>query len=242
VPDDPTPITSATGTAKGDATVLELTRTQQTVARRIAEAKATVPEFTLTTEIDVEDAVALLAARAADPDARPTMEDLAIKAAALALREFPRANASYRDNRFEQYSRVNVAFTVAAHGSLVAPTVFDADTKPLDQIAAETGALRAKAQAGTIASPELGGATFTVSNPGARGVTSATAILATPQAAALALGAVVARPVARDGAVVIRHVMHATLTCDHRILYGDDAADFLQRIRALLEQPAAPAA
>jgi pyruvate dehydrogenase E2 component (dihydrolipoamide acetyltransferase) len=223
-----------TGTAKGDVTIVELTRAQQTLARRVAEAKATVPEHTLSTEIDVEDALARL-----DGDDLPTLDALVVKAAGVALREFPRANASYRDNRFEQYSRVNVGLAMAAHGTVLAPTIFDADVKPLAQIGTEIRALRAKVENGTIASPELSGATFTVSNPGARGVTAATPILAAPQAAALAIGAAVPRPVAVSGTVEVHRILQATLTCDHRILYGDEAADFLQRIRALLEQPGA---
>ena len=170
----------------------------------------------------------------------PSYNDMVIKACALALREFPRANGSYRDARFELYSRVNVGVAVAAHDALVVPTVFDADSKTLRDIARETRALAERVRAGTITPPELSGGTFTVSNLGMYGVTAFTAVINPPQAAILAVGALAPRAVVnQDGALVARHMMNVTLACDHRILYGADAAQFLARIRALLERPLA---
>ena len=165
---------------------------------------------------------------------------MVVKACALALREFPRANGSYRDARFELYGRVNVGVAVAAHESLVVPTVFDADRKSLREIARETRALAERVRAGAITPPELSGGTFTVSNLGMYGVTDFTAIINPPQAAILAVGALAPRAVVgEDGQLVARHTMHVTLACDHRILYGAEAAEFLARIRALLERPLA---
>jgi len=117
--------------------------------------------------------------------------------------------------------------------------VFDADVKSLGEIARETRALAERVRDGTITPPELGGGTFTVSNLGMYGVRSFTAIINPPQAAILSVGAVEPRAVVRDGEVVVRHTMALTLGCDHRILYGADAARFLARIRELLEAPAA---
>ncbi|MEA2240594.1 MAG: hypothetical protein QOD24_150 [Solirubrobacteraceae bacterium] len=228
-----------TGTAKGDVTVQELTRTQQLIARRMAESKATVPDFTLRTEIDMEACVRLRADLKALGGDVPSYNDMVVRASALALREFPRANGSYRDGRFELHSRVNVGVAVAAQDSLVVPTVFDADRKSLREIARETRAVAERVRAGTVTPPELSGGTFTVSNLGMYGVTDFTAVINPPQAAILAVGALAQRPVVRDGALVARHTMGATLVCDHRILYGADAAEFLARIRALLEQPLA---
>jgi pyruvate dehydrogenase E2 component (dihydrolipoamide acetyltransferase) len=121
----------------------------------------------------------------------------------------------------------------------VVPTVFDADRRPLADIAHVTRVLVERVRSGTVTPPELGGGTFTVSNLGMYGITSFTAVINPPQAAILAVGAMTPRPVAREGEVVVRAVMPATLACDHRILYGADAAQFLARIRALLEQPVA---
>ncbi len=243
------PSASETGTAKGDVTVVELTRTQQVVARRMAESRATVPDFTLTTAIDMERCVELRAdvkalgggAHAAEGGGSetPSYNDMVVKACALALREYPRANGSYRDGRFELYSRVNVGVAVAAQDSLVVPTVFDADRHSLGDIARTTRALAERVRAGTVTPPELSGGTFTVSNLGMYGVTSFTAVINPPQAAILAVGAMTQQAVVREGELVARHVMPVTLACDHRILYGADAAEFLARIRELLEQPVA---
>ncbi len=233
-----------TGTAKGDVTQVELNRTQQVIARRMAEAKATIPEFTLQAEIDMEACVALRAQLkeiAAEGAAVPSYNDMVVKACARALREFPRANGAYRDGRFETYSRVNVGVAVAAQDALVVPTVFDADRKTLGEIAADTRGLAERVREGSVTPPELSGGTFTVSNLGMYGVSNFTAVINPPQAAILAVGAMTPKAVVRDGELVARHTMGVTLACDHRILYGADAAQFLARIRALLEQPLAMA-
>jgi pyruvate dehydrogenase E2 component (dihydrolipoamide acetyltransferase) len=233
-------------TAKGATTEVELSRTQQTIARRMAESKATIPHFALQADVDMHECVALRSElkRLGHADA-PTYNDMVVKACALALREHPRANSSYRDGRLQLHSRVNVGVAVAvdsdesAGGALIVPTVFDADVKSLGEIARETRALAARARAGTITPPELGGGTFTVSNLGMFGMSSFTAIINPPQAAILSVGAVGSRPVVGDGGeIVARQEMTVTLACDHRILYGADAARFLARIRELLEQPA----
>jgi pyruvate dehydrogenase E2 component (dihydrolipoamide acetyltransferase) len=163
---------------------------------------------------------------------------MVVKACALALREHPRANGSYRDGALQLHSRVNVGVAVAAQHALVVPTVFDADGKALGEIAREARALAARVREATITPPELGGGTFTVSNLGMYGVTSFTPIINPPQAAILSVGAVQPRAVVRDGELVARQTMTLTLVCDHRILYGADAAEFLARIRELLQAPA----
>jgi pyruvate dehydrogenase E2 component (dihydrolipoamide acetyltransferase) len=228
-------------TAKGEVEVVELNRLQQTVARRMAESKATVPHFYLQTEIDMSEAVrvrAELKQLAGDAPA-PTFNDMIVKACALALRAFPRANGAYRDGHVELYSRVNVGIAVAARDALVVPTVFDTDRRSLGEIASETRALSQKVRDATITPPELSGGTFTVSNLGMFGVTNFAAVINPPQAALLSVGslepkAVVDRETRR---VVVRDMMGVTLACDHRILYGADGAQFLARVRELLERP-----
>jgi pyruvate dehydrogenase E2 component (dihydrolipoamide acetyltransferase) len=174
------------------------------------------------------------------PDAPvPSFNDMVVKACALALRDFPRANGAYRDGHFELYSRVNVGVAVAGQDALVVPTVFDADKRSLGDIARETRELAAKVREGKISPPELSGGTFTVSNLGMYGVAGFTAIINPPQAGILAVGAMAQMPVVVDGRVTVRHRMEVSLTCDHRILYGADAAEFLARIRELLEEPLA---
>jgi len=238
---EPTPgIRERPETAKGEAETIELTKVQQTIARRMAESKATAPHFYLEAEVDMSRAVegrGRIKAAAKEGDVVPSFNDMVVKAAALALREFPHANGAYRDGRVEQYSRINVGVAVAAHDALIVPTVFDADAKGLREIAAETRALAQRVREGQITPPELSGGTFTVSNLGMYGITNFSAVINPPQAAILAVGSIVERPVVRDGEITTAHLMPLNLACDHRILYGADGAQLLSRIRELLEEP-----
>lgn len=218
-------------TAKGEVVVEELSRGGRTVARRVAEAKATVPEHTLAVEVDME-ACAALRERGEGGPPTPTYGDMVVRACALALREHPRANGAHRDGHLEAYGRVNVGVAVHGPGALTVPTVFDADRRSLADIAATTCALAERVAQGTITSSELGGATFTVSSVDVRAFT---AILTPPQAGVLACGAVEPRAVVQEGELAARRRMDLTLTCDHRILFGTDAAAFLGRVRELLE-------
>ncbi|MGE0066404.1 MAG: dihydrolipoamide acetyltransferase family protein [Solirubrobacterales bacterium] len=230
-------------TAKGTVTVEELSKLQQVVARRMSESKATAPHFNLQAEIDMTAAVQArkrLKDLAGEGEVVPTFNDMVVKACALALKEFPRANGAYRDGRFELYSRVNVGVAVAAQDALVVPTIFDADKKGLREIATDTRAVAGRVRDGKITPPELSGGTFTVSNLGMFGITNFQAVINTPQAGILAVGALGPKPVVSDsGEIVVRQLMGVTLACDHRILYGADGARFLARIRALLEEPLA---
>jgi pyruvate dehydrogenase E2 component (dihydrolipoamide acetyltransferase) len=241
-PAGPTPgVAEKPETAKGQVEVVELTKLQQTVARRMAESKATAPHFYLQAEFDLTAAVEgrkKLKAMAKEGEAVPTFNDMVVKACALALREFPRANGAYRDGKIELYSRVNVGVAVAAQDALVVPTVFDADVKGLRQISSETRALAARVRDGSITPPELSGGTFTVSNLGMYGISNFSAVINTPQAGILAVGELKAKPVVTDsGEIEPRQLMGVTLACDHRILYGADGAQFLARVRQLLEEP-----
>jgi pyruvate dehydrogenase E2 component (dihydrolipoamide acetyltransferase) len=240
-PAGPTPgVHERPETAKGAASREELTKLQQTVARRMAESKATAPHFYLSVEVDMSRAVEArrsLKAAATEEETIPSFNDMVVKACAIALREHPRANGAYRDGRLELYSRVNVGVAVAGQNALVVPTVFDADQKGLREIARETRALAARVREGTITPPELSGGTFTVSNLGMFGIDSFAAVINPPQAGILAVGAITERPAVRDGQVVPAHLMALDLACDHRILYGADGAEFLARIRRLLEEP-----
>jgi pyruvate dehydrogenase E2 component (dihydrolipoyllysine-residue acetyltransferase) len=228
---------------RGDVTYVELNRLQRTVARRMAESKATAPDFVMTLEVDMDDAVEFrkqLKAAAGDGvggGGVPSFNDLVIKAAALALRDFPRANGAYRDGQFELYSRINVGVAVAGQDALVVPTVFDADRKGLGTIAAEARRLAERVRDGAITPPELSAGTFTISNLGMYGIRRFVAVINPPQAAILAVGELSPKPVVRDGEVVIRNTLELTLTCDHRILYGAEAAEFLAKIREYLEAP-----
>jgi len=226
--------------AKGAVTIVPPSRTQVQIAQRMAESKATIPDFTLHAEVAMEQAVELRtqlrkAARGGDPV--PSYNDMVVKACGIALREHPRANAAYRDGAFELYERVNVGIAVAAHDSLVVPTVFDAGRKSLVEIAREARTLAERVRSQQITPAELSGGTFTVSNLGMYGVAGFAAIINPPQAAILAVGELREVPVVRERQVVPGSRMSIALTCDHRILYGAPAAEFLGRVRQLLEQP-----
>jgi pyruvate dehydrogenase E2 component (dihydrolipoamide acetyltransferase) len=169
----------------------------------------------------------------------PSYNDMVVKACAIALRDFPLVNASYKDGSFEMHSRVNVGVAVAGEGTLIVPTIFDADRKGLGQIAKESRALAEKVRDGKISPPELSGATFSITNLGMYGVTTFTAVINPPQSAILAVGKMEPKPVVRDGELVVRNGMNLTIACDHRILSGAPAAEFLARVKAILEQPIA---
>jgi pyruvate dehydrogenase E2 component (dihydrolipoamide acetyltransferase) len=223
--------------AKGDVVVVEPTRLQGVVARRMAEAKATIPDFQVQTEVVMDAAIAFRAQLKASGAQAPSFNDLIVKAAAIALREYPRANGAWRDGCFEEYSRVNVGIAVAADGVLVVPTIFDVDSKSLGAIAAEARRLAGRVRDGSVTPAELAGGTFTVSNLGMYGMTAITPVINMPQAAILGVGALRETLARVDGEIVDRALMTLTLSCDHRILYGAEAAQFLSRIRDLLETP-----
>lgn len=220
---------SSETTAKGSVRIEEPTRAERAIARRAAESRATVPDLELAVVVDASALARTLGGGASGPSRTAVL----VKAAALALRAHPRVNAAYRDGRFELYSRVNVG---VAMGS-AAPTVADADAKPVAQIDAEVRALQTAVREGTITSPELAGATFTVYDLGALGVHSGSPPVLPPQAAIMAAGAWRQVPVVHGGDIVCGHEMNLTLACDQRILDGAAAAGFLTGVRALLERP-----
>ena len=183
------------------------------------------------------EALAKLRADAATETPPATVNDLIVKAAALALREFPAVNGAYRDGHFEEYSRVNIGIAVATDRALLVPTILDAAEKTIAEIASESRRLAARVRDETISPAELSGGTFTISNLGMYGVRSFRAIINPPQAAILAVGAVRSVPTVRDGELATQQLMSVTLSCDHRILYGAEAARFLSRLGALLGNP-----
>ena len=226
------------GGAKGGVEVTELTRLQQTVSRRMAESKATAPDYVLTVDVDMTLAVELRERIKDASEHPPSFNDMVVKAVANALREHPRVNGAYRDGKFERYSRVNVGIAVAAQDALVVPTIFDADSKSLGQIARDAYELAEKVREGKITPPEVAGGTFTISNLGMYGIDEFTAVINPPQAAILTVGALKKKPAVDDnGRLVARDQMRLSMISDHRILYGADAAEFLARVRELLEQP-----
>jgi pyruvate dehydrogenase E2 component (dihydrolipoamide acetyltransferase) len=208
---------------------LALSSVERLIARRMTETKATVPEFTIRMTADMSACLEFRQRLRAERRRAPSLNDMIVKACGLALSRHPRVNGSYRDGEIELHGRVNVGIAVAGEGTLLVPTIFDADSRPLADIARESVRLVESARAGTLTPPELDGGTFTISNLGMFGVEEFSAIINAPQAAILAVGAVRRA----DGGAL----MTMTLTCDHRILYGADAAAFLGDVRRYLEEP-----
>lgn len=221
---------------KGESEFVEYTRARQSMSRRIAESKATIPHIYLQVEADLTDLLGRREELRSTGDT-PTVNDLVIKAAALALRNHPRVNSTYRDGGIELHSRINVGVAVDTEDGSLTPVVADADHKSLAEITAEVRSLSARARSGEITPPEQAGATFAVSNLGMLGITSSEPVVNPGQAAKLAVGAVASRPVARNGEVAVGEVMTLDLSCDHRVLHGGEAARFLNEVKANLEDP-----
>jgi pyruvate dehydrogenase E2 component (dihydrolipoamide acetyltransferase) len=215
---------------KGEVGLLTPQRWEQAVARRSAESRATVPDLELAAEVEVDRVLALEAEHGCGLTA------ILIRACALALRDVPRANAAYRDGKFELYSRTNVGIVVADDGAYTIPTVFDADRRSLSELADELTRVTERARTGELSSPELSGATFTLWDLGPLGVSRATPLVVAPQAAAISAGAVRDVALVREANVVPGRTITITLGCDHRILYGSQAARFLNRITTLIEE------
>jgi pyruvate dehydrogenase E2 component (dihydrolipoamide acetyltransferase) len=228
----------ATPAGLGD---VELTPTQRTIAARMSESRSQIPEFTLEAEIDME-ALAELRDELRDlgREPLPSFNDLVVKAVGLSLRKHPGLNSSWADGRIHRNEQVNVGIAVATDDALYVPTLVDADSLSVFEIAERARVLVARVMDGSISPEELHGGTFTVSNLGMYGVRRFTAVINPPQAAILAVGEVARRPaVDSAGALVARHEMDVALSCDHRVVYGAQAAQFLQTLKTLLERPVA---
>jgi pyruvate dehydrogenase E2 component (dihydrolipoamide acetyltransferase) len=212
---------------------------RKTIARRMAESMSTAPHFYVTVEIDMDEAMKMREQmnRLAPEAERISVTDLVVAAAARTLVRFPALNASYRDGGLEMHPRVNIGIAVALEDGLLSPVLRDADRKPLKTIASESRALTERARANKLRTDDLGGGTFTVSNLGMFDVDAFTAIINPPEAAILAVGSVVRRPVAAGDKVGIASIMKVTLSVDHRVADGAQAGRFLQEFRKLLENP-----
>jgi pyruvate dehydrogenase E2 component (dihydrolipoyllysine-residue acetyltransferase) len=229
------------GDGRGPTTVVEHTPTQRTIAARMAESRSTIPEFTLEAEIAMDEAVHLREElRALGREPLPSYNDLVLRAVALALRDFPSLNASYESGRTLRHGRINVGLAVDTGDALLVPVVHDADRLSVLEIAREARRLAEGARDRKLAPHDLADGTFTVSNLGMLGVRRFHAVINIPQAAILAVGELALRAVvSADGAIVERTTMEVALSVDHRVVYGAEAARFLQRLRQLLEHPVA---
>jgi pyruvate dehydrogenase E2 component (dihydrolipoamide acetyltransferase) len=227
--------------AADEVEVEEPNRMQATIARRMAESKATVPHFYVTVEARVDEAVRMrqqLKEMVPNAD-RVTMTDMLTRASAIALTRFPEVNASWVDGRFERKRSVNIGLAVPpAQGlGLLVPVVHDVDRKDLVQISIESRQVIERARSGKPSSGDLEGGTFSISNLGMYGVDEFSAIINPPESAILAVGAIKEVPVVEDGRLVVGRVMRMTLSVDHRVFYGATAAQFMAELKRLVENP-----
>lgn len=228
----------ATDAPAGDRQV-PLSRMRQIIAQRMVASKQQAPHFYVSMTVDMGEAMAFRRQfnETAGDEKRASVNDLVVKACALALTEFPNINASFGDDVIYYHDGVDISIAVAVEGGLITPIIRDAHTKFLGDIGAEARQLAEAARAGRLRPDQYQGGTFTVSNLGMYGVDDFIAIINPPQAAILAVGAIVETPTVRDGEVVVRPLMRMTLSADHRVTDGAEAAQFLQHVKAVLEQP-----
>ena len=213
---------------------------RKTIARRLLEAKQTIPHFYLTVDVELDALLKLrrdLNARGEADGIKLSVNDFLIKAAALTLRKVPRANAAWTDQAMLMFDRVDVSVAVATDDGLITPIIKDADRKGLATISSEMKDLAARARDGKLKLEEFQGGTFSISNLGMYGTREFSAIINPPQAAIMAVGAGEQRPVVRDGALAVGTVMSCTLSSDHRVVDGAVAADFMSTFKKVVEDP-----
>ena len=217
-----------------------LTPMRQAIARRMVESKQQAPHFYITMDVDFAAAMALRAQLNGllPEDGKISVNDLVIKAVAIALRQFPNINASFAGNEIRVHTAINVGIAVARETGLLTVVIRDCDKKPLAQIANEARELAGRAREGRMKPDDMVGATFTISNLGMFDVDDFIAIIVPPQAAVLAVGAARRVPVVdASGQLAVGTRMKITISADHRVTDGAEAARFLQAVKAALEQP-----
>ena len=210
---------------------------RKTIAKRLSESKFTAPHYYLAIEIDMENAMASRAQINNLPDTKISFNDMVVKACAMALKKHPQVNTSWKGDTTVYNKHVNVGVAVAIEDGLVVPVIKFTDSLTLTQIGALVKDLAGKARNKKLTPAEMEGSTFTVSNLGMFGVDVFTSIINQPNSAILSVGAIVEKPVVKNGQIVIGHTMQVTLACDHRTIDGATGAQFLQTLKAYIENP-----
>ena len=226
-------------------TDVPLTQIRKTIARRLAQSIGPIPTFYLTSEVDMErlwDARDALSAgqrgsAEAGQQVKVSFNDIIIKAVAMALRQHPACNAWWQEDHIRYWNEVHVSMAVAVEEGLITPVIRHADQKGLREIAAETRDLAGRARERRLAPEEYTGGTFSISNLGMLDIDEFTAVINPPEAGILAVGRIVPKPVAHDGAVAVRRRMRLTMSCDHRVIDGATGARYLQTLTGMLENP-----
>ncbi|WP_415237736.1 pyruvate dehydrogenase complex dihydrolipoamide acetyltransferase [Sneathiella sp.] len=222
----------------GEHEEIALNGMRKTIAKRLTEAKQTIPHFYLTVECELDNLLSMRKdLNARGDDYKISVNDFVIRASALALRKLPQANAIWGGDKILQYKDIDIAVAVAVDGGLITPVVRTADQKGLASISNEMKSLAGKAKDGKLMPEEYQGGCFSISNLGMFGIKEFSAVINPPQSAILAVGAGEQRPVIRDGAVAIATVMSVTLSCDHRVIDGAVGAELLKYFKGYIEEP-----
>jgi pyruvate dehydrogenase E2 component (dihydrolipoamide acetyltransferase) len=215
-----------------------ISQMRMAIAKRLVTSLGPVPHFFLTTEIEMDRAADMRRSlNEIDEELKISINDIVIKAAAAALMGHPQVNASFQDKIIRYYEHADIGVAVATKNGLITPVIRSADLKPLTEIAAETRELAARARARKLLPQEYTGASFSVSNLGMYGIDEFTGVINPPEGAILAIGAMTAKPVVRDNAVVVRQTMRVTMSCDHRVVDGATGAEFLKTFKKTMENP-----
>src|SRR5206468_8285451 len=212
---------------------LPVSQMRKVIAKRLAESKFTSPHFYLTMSIDMDKAVESRAKINESSPVKISFNDFVLKACAIALKQHPKVNSSWMGDIIRRYSYVNIGVAVAVEEGLLVPVIRFADTKSLSQIAVEVKQFAQKAKDKKLQPADWEGNTFTISNLGMFGIDEFTAIINSPDACILAVGAIKQAPVVKDGRIKIGNVMKVTLSCDHRVVDGATGAKFLQTLKYL---------
>lgn len=210
---------------------------RKAIAKALGNSKFTAPHFYLTIEVDMDNAIASRAQINSLPDTKVSFNDMVLKACAMALRKHPQVNTTWNGDTTKQYKHIHMGVAVAVDEGLVVPVVKHADLMGLTQIGAAVKELAGKARSKKIAPSEMEGSTFTVSNLGMFGIQEFTSIINQPNSAILSVGAIVEKPVVKNGEIVVGNTMKLTLACDHRTVDGAVGAQFLQTLRYFVENP-----
>jgi len=216
---------------------ISVSQMRKTIAKRLSESKFTSPHFYLTMEIDMDAAIAARESILAVIESKISYNDLVIKAAAAALRQHPKVNSSWLGDKIRVNHHIHIGVAVAVEEGLLVPVVKFADGKTLREINAEVKAFAQKAKDKKLQPADWEGNTFTISNLGMYGIEDFTAIINPPDACILAIGAIIHKPVVKNGAVVAGSTMKVTLSCDHRVVDGVTGSEFLQTFKGLMENP-----
>ena len=220
-------------------TDVPLSQIRKTIARRLAQSIGPIPTFYLTNEVDMERVWEAREALIAGQEIKVSFNDIVIKAVAMALRQHPACNAWWQDDHIRYWNEVHVSMAVAVEEGLITPVIRYADQKTLREIASETRDLAARARERRLKQEEYTGGTFSVSNLGMLDIEEFTAVINPPEAGILAVGRLGEKPVAHEGAVVLRRRMRLTMSCDHRVIDGATGAQFLRTLKGMLENPLA---